>query len=59
MYMSQKTKILQHLKVVHNLIAAQIKLAHPLAVRQLVVMMEAAQKHQTQVLVQAIKQVRG
>ena len=59
MYMSQKPKILQHLKVVHNLIAAQIKLAHPLAVRQLVVMMEAVQKRQTQVLVQAIKQVRG
>ena len=59
MYMSQKTKILQHLKVVHNLIAAQIKLAHPLAVRQLVVMMEAAQKHQTQVLVQVIKKERG
>ena len=59
MDMSQKPKILQHLKVVHNLIAAQIKLAHPLAVRQLVVMMEAVQKRQTQVLVQAIKQVRG
>ena len=59
MYMSQKPKILQHLKVVHNLIAAQIKLAHPLAVRQLVVMMEAAQKHQTQVLVQVVKKERG
>ena len=59
MYMSQKPKILQHLKVVHNLIAAQIKPAHPLAVRQLVVMMEAVQKRQTQVLVQVIKKERG
>ena len=48
-----------HLKVVCNLKVVQKKIVHRLVTHQLVVMMVPVQKRQTQVLVQAIKQVRG
>lgn len=59
MYMSRKPKVRLHLKVVCNLKVVQKKIVHRLVTHQLVVMMGQVQKRQTQVLVQAIKQVRG